>query len=600
MKQTFWTLVGLMLSVAAAWPAGVTVNKAGTGDFTSIQEAINSGASLITITDSETYLESLDIGDPIIGGDAVTLTSNQTGNRRPVITPNVTKTYTNSRRANQGAGFGLFANNSVVSNLIIEAQPDLALGAMMIMANNAVVENCLFRISSGTLTTLAAMNPLLFLAQQGNGSNLLDPGNNPTPDGQDCNGCIIRNCEFAGIAPDADPIEPTTERPGYLTQKSSGGSGQGSGYARMDHLSDGRDVFVTFEGCYFHHNLDYGIFPTNGRDGAGSINVIVRGCRFDATGKFQVRGRGANVFVESSVFTRANQARNGDGENSAVAIQTQDGHVPSGSVSNCVFVNCGSANAQRAYYGGVNNHNGTLLTVDQCTFVDCLSGVGAGTGGAGTLSVKNSVFHLIGNNTPPAIGADGGTLTSSSPDVVDGQYAAWTNGLPNYTTTKWSAVFNRFTANDSLIQIDNCLVGTVASEDTRTWEDALAADEVLGCRLFAGAEDDFAGASTVTRGIPIFTNTDPDAPDAFQLASSSPGQGLGAKVAPVLKSKLRISRAGNALTVSWTQPLWVKGYELKSTADLSNPTWTTVPGVVDNKVTLNIAAGNQFYAVMKQ
>src|SRR6185436_12980290 len=87
MKQTFWTLMGLMLSVAAAWPAAVTVNKAGTGNYTTIQEAINSGASQITITDSETYLESLEIGDPFIGGDPVTLTSTKTGSQRPVIAP---------------------------------------------------------------------------------------------------------------------------------------------------------------------------------------------------------------------------------------------------------------------------------------------------------------------------------------------------------------------------------------------------------------------------------------------------------------------------------------------------------------------------------
>ena len=601
MNRTVLTILTIWMAILSAWPAAVIVNKAGTGNYTTIQEAINSGASLVTITDSGNYIENLEIGDPAIGGDPVTLTSNQTGTNRPVITPSAAKTYMTTRRANQGAGFGLFANNSVVSNLIIEAQPDLANGAMMVMATNVLIENCLFRISSGTLATLAAMNSLLYFAQQGDGSNLLNPGTNPTPDGPDSNGCLVRNCEFAGIAPDANPIEPTSQQPGYLTQKGSGGTGQGSGYARMDHISDGRDVFVTFEGCYFHHDLDYGIFPTNGREGAGSVNVMVKNCRFDANGKFQVRGRGANVFVESSVFTRANQARNGDGENSAVSIQTQDGHIPSGSVSNCVFVNCGSANAQRAYYGGINNHNGNQMNVDRCTFVNCLTGVGAGTGGSGTLSVKHSIFHQIGNNVPPAIGADGGTLTPDSPDLVDGFYAAWTNGLVNFGTTKWSAVFNRFTpGSSSQILIDNCLVGTIASEDRRSWDDAVAADEVLGCRLLAGPDTDFQGADSVTRAVPIFANTDPDAPNAFQLTSASPGQGLGADLAPVLEPRLKLTRSGNSITISWAQPLWMKGYELKSTPSLSALAWTTVPGVVDNEVTLNIAPGTQFFAVLKQ
>ena len=34
-------------------------------------------------------------------------------------------------------------------------------------------------------------------------------------------------------------------------------------------------------------------------------------------------------------------------------------------------------------------------------------------------------------------------MTNGSPDLVNGLYPAWTNGLVNFLGDKWSAVFNR-------------------------------------------------------------------------------------------------------------------------------------------------------------
>jgi hypothetical protein len=590
----------------------VTVNKSGTGDFTTIQDAINSGATLITITDSTNYVENLEIGTQDGGGVAVVLTSNKTGTNRPVITPSGAKTYVNSARVNQGAGFGVFANNTVISNLILEAHPTHAVGCMFVMAQNVLIENCLFRITPGTTATFAAANPLLYFGQEGDGSGNLVPGTNPKPGGRDSNGSLVRNCEFIGAAPDSVPLESTgtgfdeSSFPngslGYLGQRTVGdGTGQGSGYARMDHVIDGQTVTITFEGCYFHHCRDYGIFPTNRRNGLGDLNVVVKKCRFDAQGKFQVRGRGANIYVESSIFTRCNQIRNGDGENSAVAIQTNDGHIPNGSVSNCVFVNCGSANAQAAYYGGVNNHNAGTMNVNRCTFFATVSGVGVGSGGSGSLTVSNSIFHQTGNNVVPAVDATGMTLTNGSPLLVNGLYDVSTNGLVNFgAASKWSAVFNRFSWNNgALMTIGNCMVGTVEAEDTRTWDDALLANEVIGCRLFAGYDTNFVGAETVTRAVPVFANTDPDAPNAFQLAAGSPGQGLGADLGPVLQPNLLLSQNGNQLSISWTQPIWMKG-ALSSSPTINPPVWTPVAGVTNNSVTVTMGSGDLYFAIIKQ
>jgi len=231
--------------------------------------------------------------------------------------------------------------------------------------------------------------------------------------------------------------------------------------------------------------------------------------------------------------------------------------------------------------------------------------VAAGRGGAGAmLSVTNSIFHQTGDNVPRSVDAIGITLTNGSPDLVAGLYPAWTNGLANFQKDgpyKWSAVFNRFTENSSQIIINNCMVGSVDTEDSRSWEQASIVDNtVLGCRLYAGWDTNFVGAGTVTRATPIFANTDPNALNPFQLASNSPGQGLGADLAPVLEPKLAVSRAGSKVNISWSMPIWVTGYVLKSSPSLTSPVWTPVSGVTDNAVSVDIGTANQFFAILKQ
>jgi hypothetical protein len=637
MKRSLWIAVSLLIPVASTLAAtSVTVAKSG-GNYTTIQAALNSGASTITITDSGTYQEDLTIGTLGSPGSPVTLTSTKAGTNRPVITPLAGQLFPDTHRGDQQAGIGFFANNSVVANVIIEANPDLlanGVGGMVLMATNSVIENCLFRIATNTVGTLNSQNSLLFFAQQDSGSGGSQVA---MPGGPDCNGCLVRNCEFISMAPDANPVEPTGTgydinsvpdgSQGYLGEKAGTppglGTGQGSGYVRTDHYSDGRDTTITIEGCWFHYDRDYGIFPSNRQSGAGSHNFIIKNCRFDATSKFCIRARGANIVVENSVFTRWCQGNNGDDENAAVAINNQDGHIGHGSVKNCVFMNGGSAYAKRAYYGGVNNHDSTDplgMAVNNCTFVDCLTGVADAHGGSGgvNLFVTNSIFHHIGDNVPPSADVLGVTLTNGSPELVGGLYPAWTNGLVNFAIDGggafiWSAVFNRFQEKpSSVITIDHCMVGSIDTEDSRSWDqvatNGLTPPEpgvftnVLGCRLYAGYDTNFVGQGTVTRAIPVFLNQNPDALNPFQLAPSSPGQGLGANLAPVLEPKLAVAQAGSQVTISWSQPIWVSGYILKSTSSLSSPVWTAVPSVVDKgggaySVPVTIGAGNQYFAV---
>ncbi len=532
----------------------VEVNQSGAGGaFTSIQAAIDSGAKEIIITDSGTYLEDLQIGTPEDGGPAVTLTSTKTGGERPVITPEIGRAYVHTHRSStapdRGAGLGIFSNGTKVSNLIIEGNPDLTTitangcGAVFLMADDVVFENCLFRPAAGTLSKIRFPNTLVFLGQQG-ADGVAVPG------GRDSDGCIFRKCEFTGMATDKESEPKEDGTTGFLE------NGQAETLARIDHFSlAGEPVTVTFEDCHFHHSHDAGLFPSDrsSTEAASPITWIARRCRFDAFGKFAFRGRGANVVVEDSIFTRTNQINNGDSENSAVAIQKQGSHIPDGTVTNCLFVNCGSANSKRAYYGGCNNNDAGVLTIDRCTFDKCVSGVGVNTGnvaagrdpaGPQTI-VKNSIFHRTGFQSAPAVDNAGGPLAASAYLDPDGLYEAWRYGLPTEGghfegQFIWSAVFNNFTTLDEenapKIVVENCLAGSIASEDTRPWADVVAlpgglADpaNVLGCRLVNGftAGTTVEGIDTVVRGTPIFLNENPDGSLPYALAPNSPGQGLG-------------------------------------------------------------------------
>ncbi|MFH1740880.1 MAG: right-handed parallel beta-helix repeat-containing protein [bacterium] len=532
----------LVLAVASTgWTVSAVVNKAGTGGaFTTIQAAIDSGADAITITDSGVYEENLEIGDPVSGGTAVTLTSTQSGDSRPVITPTTeVKQYSSVERDNFAYGFGLFANGSVISNLIIEGHPDVGpMGGLFVMANDVLIENCLFRPRAGTTQRIGFPNTLLMFAQEGDPATKI-----PVPGGRNCDGCIVRDCELTGLPTDA-VVEPTADDLGYLEQAAT--TGRADGLIRMFYQPTDDVITVTFENCFFHHSRDLGFLPRySGVGGAGELNIQVNRCRFDAFYKFALGSEGANLFVENSIFTRSNQGKSEDAERSAINIKTRDGHTPYGEVTNCLFVNCGGAWAQRGYYGGVVNYSAGTLNVDHCTFVKCLSGVtvapDGSTGGASEntqMTVSNSIFHQIGYNgveSLPTVDEDSLPITDANTNVVNGLFPAWRLGLTNFVRGHlWSAAFNHFDFHaslddDSRLIVDNCLVGDIASEDSRAWDTVLAggidvADNVLGSRLTTGEVESL---DSVTRGTPIFLNTDPDADNPFDLAPGSPGQGLG-------------------------------------------------------------------------
>ncbi len=68
-------------------------------------------------------------------------------------------------------------------------------------------------------------------------------------------------------------------------------------------------------------------------------------------------------------------------------------------------------------------------------------------------------------------------------------------------------------------------------------------------------------------------------------------------VNPATPPTLSTSRSGNSFTISWGAEF--AGFTLESKSSLTDPTWTPVPGPVNNSVTLTIGTSNQFFRLMK-
>ncbi len=565
-KGLFCLLILGLLVATSGWSSTVTVNKAGTGGaYTSINAALAAGGTYITITDSSTYEEDLILGDnsTIAGGPAITITSDKTGEERPRLTPTVECPSYTDGQASRRHCVQVFSPNSHFSNLIFEANGDNGAGCMGIIAEGVVVENCLFHPKKDTINKVDSSYGFVHVGSQGTAGGAAEPG------GRQSDNLIIRNCEFNGILPQNNP-EPVNE--GYQGYLAGGNCGQ-TQLVRMDVYSNdgvsGRIIDVTFESCLFHYSPDLHIFPSNrGDEAGGQLIVYLMNCRMDATAKFSIRGRGACVVADHTVFTRTNQGPHGDGENSAVAINTQQGHTDNwAKVTDCLFVNCGSPYSKKGYFGGVHNANTEgLMEVDHCTFDKCVNGVAAGCGGGGTentrVKVTNSIFHRIGYQSEPAVDESGLPLSATTPYDIPAEKlykAAWwgVKGVNAYFVgggAIYSGVFNAFyLSSPCKIAVQDTLVGTIADEalDTRNWDAVLTEDSSLtnpefwyASRLDCGnvgaeADDNITYLNPITRGTPVFKNTDPDAEIPYELDPSSPGQGWGARFGTTTPAAVR-------------------------------------------------------------
>jgi hypothetical protein len=87
---------------------------------------------------------------------------------------------------------------------------------------------------------------------------------------------------------------------------------------------------------------------------------------------------------------------------------------------------------------------------------------------------------------------------------------------------------------------------------------------------------------------------------AFYSATLGPAAIWGhflAMVGPASAPAISVTRSGSQVTLSW--PADAVGYVLHSADNLASPSWTPVPGVVGNSVTVNASTGNQFYRLIK-
>jgi len=203
------------------------------------------------------------------------------------------------------------------------------------------------------------------------------------------------------------------------------------------------------------------------------------------------------------------------------------------------------------------------------------------------------------------VGEDGVTITEENPFLVNGLYPAWELTYANGGPDQWSAVFNHHKSNASRMVIENCLVGDIASEDTRDWATALTEGSLLGCRLttgYVGPTDEVQGVETVVRGTPIFLNTDLSADRPYELAPGSPGQGLGINWDACETAEppvLSIASQDGAVVLTWPAPS--SGLTLQAAGGLASPVnWqpVTEPPVVEggmNKVVLPAGAVAQYY-----
>ena len=82
--------------------------------------------------------------------------------------------------------------------------------------------------------------------------------------------------------------------------------------------------------------------------------------------------------------------------------------------------------------------------------------------------------------------------------------------------------------------------------------------------------------------------------DAEMAAMGAPdGSALPLAITVKAAPALTVLPGTGKVTVSW--PLEVSGYTLESSPTLVSPSWTAVPGVAGNSVTVNISSANQFF-----
>ncbi len=507
----------------AGWALDISVSKA--GPVTSIQQAVDQigeQGGVITITDSGTYEESILIGDDSANkGQPITITSNKTGNERPIISPlSAVGPFIEANKSERVANVAIMINGSKLSNVILEGNPDAegATGngacALFVLADDFVMENVLVRPRAGTNGTVLFPNSAVFLAQDGEGGVARS-------NGRTCTGTIIRNCEFLGVATDGTS-EPTVD--GSHCFLTSGENGQFATFVRTDHHtnSDNQNVVITVEKSTFKYSYDAGIFFSNRSGSRGKMTLNVRDCFFDAFGKFQVGCRGVWLNCERSIFSRACQGNHGDGENAAIRMQEQDGRIPDADISNCLFVNCGGEYAKKAYYGGVNNHNGGVVNVNHCTFDLCCSGVTLNDPKAqSVLNVSNCIFSRIGYNQAPAVDVAG------SYPAIEEPYILWFSEKFD-ADAKISAVFNKFRDNpNGEFNVNNCIVFDIADEQA----DYLPGDDLPDGSVLAAGE---ITMNNVVRVDPQFANLELLSAKPYDLKADSPAIDIGVTALPAL------------------------------------------------------------------
>jgi hypothetical protein len=180
---------------------------------------------------------------------------------------------------------------------------------------------------------------------------------------------------------------------------------------------------------------------------------------------------------------------------------------------------------------------------------------------------------------------------------ISGQYSG--DGLTYIIGGKWQRIVVAvdMAADIPIINyyIDGVKFGQMTTGDRWGFDKRHAIPPVVA--LYGDGENDNEVNTYYVNSVQFRDGTMTEAEATALGAASADGIPGASSPPPPGGPTISITRSGTSLTLSW--PASDTGFTLESKDSLSNPTWTAVPGVVNNSVTVQIGPGSKFYRLRK-
>jgi hypothetical protein len=180
---------------------------------------------------------------------------------------------------------------------------------------------------------------------------------------------------------------------------------------------------------------------------------------------------------------------------------------------------------------------------------------------------------------------------------ISGQYSG--DGLTYIIGGKWQRIVVAvdMAADIPIINyyIDGVKFGQMTTGDRWGFDKRHAIPPVVA--LYGDGENDNEVNTYYVNSVQFRDGTMTEAEAAALGAATADGIPGASSPPPPGGPTITVTRSGTSLTLSW--PASDTGYTLESKDSLSSPTWTAVPGVVNNSVTVQIGPGSKFYRLRK-